>query len=414
MFHLQVSRVSIALLLSAFPLLCAESDALDIDAVIGQRHMPFGTILNPIFASDRVSIAAYTRGGDSALWTGHYLAAEAYRYRVTRSPEALANVRAALAGLTLLVDVTGRDLLARCAVPADSPYAAGIRNEESVHGSYPATLNGRSWIWIGHTSRDQYSGVFFGLGTAFDLVSDPAIRASIAALATRLLKKLMDWDWNIVMPDGSASTTFIIRPDQQLALLQVGRHVNPQRFESEYSSFASTHAFLVSLPLAIDSADVHSSYFKFNLAYINLFSLLRLEKDGSTRRLYENAYSVVRGTTRTHKNAHFNMIDRALHGPDEARDNETRQLLDAWLERPRGDFFVDWRGRIPTCGDPENACSPIPVAQRPPSDFVWQTNPFQMLGGGAGLIETAGIDYILPYWMARYYRVLAGGRPIRR
>jgi uncharacterized protein (TIGR03437 family) len=35
---------------------------------------------------------------------------------------------------------------------------------------------------------------------------------------------------------------------------------------------------------------------------------------------------------------------------------------------------------------------------------VWQRSPFQLsVSGGAGIIETAGIDYILPYWMARYY-----------
>jgi hypothetical protein len=28
------------------------------------------------------------------------------------------------------------------------------------------------------------------------------------------------------------------------------------------------------------------------------------------------------------------------------------------------------------------------------------------VGGGSGIIENAGIDYILPYWMARYHRVL--------
>jgi hypothetical protein len=40
---------------------------------------------------------------------------------------------------------------------------------------------------------------------------------------------------------------------------------------------------------------------------------------------------------------------------------------------------------------------------RPTTDFLWQRNPFLLVGGGAGTIENAGIDYILPYWMARYY-----------
>jgi len=34
-------------------------------------------------------------------------------------------------------------------------------------------------------------------------------------------------------------------------------------------------------------------------------------------------------------------------------------------------------------------------------------------GGGSGLIESAGVDYILPYWMARYYGVINGGSGIQ-
>src|SRR6185437_9216216 len=44
---------------------------------------------------------------------------------------------------------------------------------------------------------------------------------------------------------------------------------------------------------------------------------------------------------------------------------------------------------------------------RPPTDFLWQRDPFQVSGGGSGVIESAGIDYLLPYWMGRYYGVIA-------
>src|SRR5205085_6231361 len=33
-------------------------------------------------------------------------------------------------------------------------------------------------------------------------------------------------------------------------------------------------------------------------------------------------------------------------------------------------------------------------------------SPFQLAGGGTGLVENPGIDYILPYWMGRYYNVI--------
>ena len=68
----------------------SEADALAISANIQAKHLPFGTILDPIYASPTSDqIVGYTRCGDSALWTGAYLAAEAFRYNVTRSADAL-------------------------------------------------------------------------------------------------------------------------------------------------------------------------------------------------------------------------------------------------------------------------------------------------------------------------------------
>src|SRR5712691_1921100 len=55
-----------------------EPDALAISFNIQARHLPFGAMLDPMFATaDGNQIVGYTRCGDSALWTGHYLAAEA-------------------------------------------------------------------------------------------------------------------------------------------------------------------------------------------------------------------------------------------------------------------------------------------------------------------------------------------------
>src|SRR4051812_43116175 len=81
----------------------SEADALAISANIQARHLPFGTLLDPIYASSpNTRIAGYTRCGDSALWTAAYLAAESFHYKVTQSPEALRNVKSALAGLQQL------------------------------------------------------------------------------------------------------------------------------------------------------------------------------------------------------------------------------------------------------------------------------------------------------------------------
>ena len=213
--------IPILSVVTIFPLIGSEADALAISAKIQARFLPFGTILEPIYASATSNqIVDYTDCGDSALWTGAYLAAEAFRYNVTQSPDALNNVRGALAGLKALSDVTGDNRLARCMVLASSPYAASISSQESSN-----TINqSPPWIWVGNTSRDQVVGAFFGLGAAYDLVNDATVQSDISALATRLLGYVDQHLWS---PNNDISNTFLVRPEELQMLLDVARHVNP-------------------------------------------------------------------------------------------------------------------------------------------------------------------------------------------
>ncbi len=389
LFHLLLS-------LSIVPARASEADALAISANIQAKHLPFGTILDPIYASPSSNqIIGYTRCGDSALWTGAYLAAEAFRYKVTQSPDALSNAQKAIAGLKSLSDVTGTNLLARCIVQADSPYAQGIASEEKANGVYKAT----PWFWVGNTSRDQFIGAIFGLGAAYDLINDAPTQASIADLITRLTGFLTGHGWTIVMPDGTITTTFLIRPDELLAVLAVAKHVNPSKFSTTYTEEKLLLELTVPVPLGVDIAS-DDSYFKFNLAYMCFYNLMRLDSSDT----YSFAYNLLRGHTQPQQNAFFEVVDRTLSGANTARDAETRSLLEQWLQRPKRDPFTDVSKSVANCGN--QACLPIPLLLRPPADFLWQVSPYQLTGGGSGIIEGAGIDYILPYWMARYYGVI--------
>jgi len=391
-----------------------QSAADAISANIRGLHMPYGTLADPGFASadststDFTTVVSYNRTGDGAIWTGHYLAAESYRYAVTQSPDALDAVRNALAGVQSLVDVTtplDPDVLARSWVPQNSPYLGKITTDEGHNGMYASVYNGQAVYWIGNTSRDQYAGVFFGLAMAYDLVADATVQAQAAALVTRMLDYLLAHEWSVAMPDGSYSTTFLGRPDQQLTLLQIGRHLNPAKYDALYTAFAAANASLVVAPIRTECTDTYGSYYKFNLDYISLFNLVRLEPADSPYLLfYSNAYSVLRQCTAKHQNAHFNMIDRALRGQNGKRDADTRDFLGLWLLRSRRDYFTDVSGKYTVCGT-NMACGIVAVNDRPNTDFLWQRSPQLLYGGGDGTTETAGIDFLLPYWMGRYYGV---------
>src|SRR2546423_1113100 len=94
----------------ALPASCAEQDALAIEGVIQARHLPYGAVLDPVLSPDFTQVLSYTRCGDSAIWTGHYLAAEAYRYKVTGSAAALQNINNTIQAIRNLLDVTGTDV----------------------------------------------------------------------------------------------------------------------------------------------------------------------------------------------------------------------------------------------------------------------------------------------------------------
>jgi hypothetical protein len=388
-----------------------EADAVSISQNIQTNHWPYLTLLNPRYLSgdpnspDYMTLApsGYTQAADNAIWTGHYLAAESFRYAVTGSADALANIRKAVNGITALIDVTGTDLLARFLIPRSSPYADAVLGEESRHGIHEATYNGQPYAWLGNTSRDQYSGVFFGLGVAYSLVGDATVQGEIRNDVSRMLTFLIKNGWNVRMPDGTVSTTFAGRSDQELSFMQVGRLVDPVKWTTTYKTMRTSLSSSVGTPILFECFDPYGSYYKFNLDHINFYNLIRLEESGTPRNQYLSAFTRLRNCTGSHQNAHFNMIDRALRGVT-TQDAQTVDMLGRWLLRPRRNVFVDNTGKYPACGS--RACSPIPVQDRYTTDFLWQRSPFQLTGGEDGAVPTPGVDYILPYWMARYYGVL--------
>lgn len=386
--YLSRSSLLIAMCVSILPAHASDAEAAAVSANIQAVHTPWGGIVDPIYASPTSNqIVGYTRCGDSALWTGAYLAAESFRYNVTQSPDALNNVKSALSALNGMSAVTGDNRLARCAFAADSPYAQGIESEEAGNTIVPAG----TWVWVDDTTRDQIVGAFFGLCAAFDLVNDPAVKSGVSNLTTLLLRYIHDHAWS---PNDDISSTFLLRPEELQTIVQVGRHINP-------NNGISGPLFVppVETAVLVDVLD-NSSYFKFNLDYMSFYNLVRLQNNGDNR----SAYQIVRNYTASHRNAFFDIIDYALNGPNASRDAEMRTLLEQVLLRPRRDNYVDLTKTVPLCGS--EACQPVPVALRPPTDFLWQRDPFQLSGGGSGIIENNQIDYILPYWMARYYGVI--------
>lgn len=142
-------------------------------------------------AFTRHDAGLYWTDDDNALYTGVMLGAMCYRYAADPRPENLDNVRALLRGVSLLTLVTGeRGVLVRRAMPEEISYKFGL-DDMADKGNYwydkPLELH-RGYYFQLKTTRDQITGILFGLACAHKLLNgvDPQIDEAVQRIVMDL------------------------------------------------------------------------------------------------------------------------------------------------------------------------------------------------------------------------------------
>ena len=351
----------------------------------------------------------YTGLGDSAAWTGHYLAALALRYAVKREAQDLNRIHGVLDSLEMLTHVSGRDgHLARHAIPfsrleeAAGPYRAYYRRyggdlgdpylgEEAFNGTY----NNTAYAWLGNQQRDAFICVNFGLATTLAKVDDTSIRNKISSLIDRMVQRMKDdavlgiW----LIDDGHRGSIFekpYVTPLMKAALLRTAATTNPQKWADEYAAAAAA------APTTFNDIE-HDGYFVNNLDMNLIYSLNALENDPARKAKWEQAAGNKWAQTADHLQAHFAAVYLAATG------NPSDPRAIAALQGELADFPPGPRFTYPVENDPTQTYAPYAhlIQDRPPSDFMWQRSPFKNNGGHSGPEEFPGIDLFLPYWMGR-------------
>lgn len=297
--------------------------------------------------------------GDSAIWTGHLLAAQAFRYAAAKTDaERQAARRQALWVLEAIeklfavpAAVMGRrGLLSRAALPEDlagetqefytppggSPDAkqtyamADPPDPERTKYYLRVPLGGEIWYGKGRDtdppSRDSHTGVVLGLACAYKLIGpgDAEIKARVGGLLTDMLGYLLDNGWNVPTPRGPLParppvtdfriiTSFFHQFHQQLAMLRVGKLVEDEsgapggRFSRAYAE-ASAGASQAWISVWVDCLEPVRSYFKFNLDHACVALLAWLAGPGEPRAAYLRMFRMLRRTTGHHRNPYFHLL----------------------------------------------------------------------------------------------------------
>lgn len=141
--------------------------------------MPFGGVADAHYETDEHKvISRYDGVGDSAIWTGTYLAAESIRYMVDGSVAARQNVIDLVNTLHMFFNVAGSPgLLSRYAYESQYRSDMGVK----LYGNPVCESNtvfcdilydGKTYDYKGHISRDQYQGILMGYSFAYDALGE--------------------------------------------------------------------------------------------------------------------------------------------------------------------------------------------------------------------------------------------------
>ena len=422
----------------------------NVDEKIRRDHLPHGTILLTEMDTDQRdswldafknggpgslgTVVQYHSGGDSAIWTGQYLASQAYRYHVTQSPDALGTVWKALRGVGALLDVNGATgLLAR---GRRAPELDG-RGNISRRGVFrSATINGQ--VWVGRQggngiSRDQYSGVFFGLILTHDLVNDPLVKQECALRLRQMVDYLVAKDW-LIDEDrpsfngttGSRGPTFWAGVNyQKLAFLLCGERSNPNRYTAQLNQ-AGPLAETAWFGMWTDTFGF-DHYYKFNLLHVGLYNYFRLETDMVRWQAVNRGFRLITRYVGHHRNAHFDLIRTSVDpSSQQVLFPQTREVMRRFLGRNHRELApatvdlsnVQWQtmtvsgynntpGGGVTLGSQQIQVPSEPLdfhQRRTTGNFHWQRDPFSPATPNAGnsKAEKHGLDVVLPYWMGRH------------
>jgi hypothetical protein len=168
--------------------------ARDYDRLLRANQLVQGAVCNAVYTdATRAQLAFYSGTGDAALWTGTALAAQAWRYRVTGAPDAAAELKALATTEHWLFNVSGEPAyLARLAVPTGDATPLETANRcGDVNWHCNVDHQGKKWDWLGHISRDAYTGVMLGYYAAYSATSDESVRSLIRGDVVQVAVELM-------------------------------------------------------------------------------------------------------------------------------------------------------------------------------------------------------------------------------
>ncbi len=356
-----------------------------------------------------------THADNDGLWTSLYVAAESFRYAVTKDASAKKNAKKSFDALEWLETITGNP-----GFPARSIVPKGEPDTRKYGGEWHVDKTGK-WEWKGDTSSDELVGHFYAYSLYYDLVADGKDKKRVSDLASRICNHLIDHNYYLVDLDGQPTSFGIYNASDPrwftlkgLNSLEILSHLKVCIHMTDNEKFKQAYDFLVSKGYAINAVRQkitlsvnHSDDEHAILAY---YPLLKYETNPELLALYKKSLSRSWKIDKPEHNPWYNFTYCAFIDGDCDIENSVATLLEIPLDQRN--WGTNFSHRL-DCGLDkklygrfgELECDHVlPYDER--LFDRWNGNPYRVEEGGDGNEEGDGVLFYLPYWMGRYLKFI--------
>jgi streptogramin lyase len=372
-------------------------------------------------------------------YTAMYLAAESFRYAVTKYPRAKANAKKAFDSLRFLQTVTGTPgFVARTVIPSswtkmadpnrkisDRQWAEMVvenPREKRVETRWHPSTDGK-WLWKGDTSSDEITGHMFGYLFYYDLVADDTERQRVSRHIQNIINYIIDGGYVLKDIDGTHTKWGVWSPEKLnndpdwaperginsveiLSYLKLAYHVSGNnRYQNEYLKLLSEHDYAANVRHAKTTNPTWRTHIDDELLALAWPCLLMHEDDPNLRHLYRESLDHWYAAVKADCSPFFEFTHGACSGQTPQLEISVAYLRGASLDLIRWTVDNSRREDIRIVRTPEwenlQTNRLLPPSER--GVIRWDENPWRTVQGDGGNTESNGIWWLLPYWMGRYY-----------
>ena len=401
------------------------------------RHGFNGTL--GYMTNGNVSTGSLEDSDNDGLWTTMYMGAEVFRYAVTRSEDALQNLRESMEAMERLYSINGVK-----GFPSRSFERRGYKYDDKPwrRAAHP------EWDWKSTTSSDEAIGHIFVFGALAELVDDADLKQRAIVLMDSLMQHTIDNDMYLVDWDGKPTTWGRWHPDYVnarpimvgdrkinasniVAMLQTAYHFTKKEVYKEKAfELMNQHAYyknlmrpMKSISKAPEDADDWSKMLSESwnhsddeMYFLGYWGLYRYAFNDTLKTKFKESIIDHWEIERPEKEGAWNIFT-ALTGIDDFDLEEA-----VWYLQEYPLDLVHWRvtnsHRKDIVKMEPNFREQTITEVLPPDELPvnrHNANRFELDGGDGGRSEySAGDIWLLPYWMGRYLGVISepseGGR----